>query len=202
MVYHCSPTIENCTFETTDDYAIVVSSGNPLIADCTFIECDAAIWLWDSDANITNCTFLRNRYGIESEWGSPTIDNCTFSYTNYTAIEVDTNGAAVLGDNEFIGNGKDVVTKDMALSDLYFALIMVIMMSSTLLIMLGWELRKKWKKGRKRRKKWRLKRHDDLAGDPVTVVCPNCSTENEVTDTRRPYEFRCEVCASLLRLKG
>jgi hypothetical protein len=204
MVYHCSPVIEDCTFETTGRSAIVASRGSPTISNCTFVECYRAIWLWESDAIVTNCTLLRNRNGIYSAWGSPTIDGCTFRSTNNTAILVDTNGAAVLGDNEFIGNGDDIVEKDLALGDLLFAVLMVIMMSSVFLVMTVHELRKKWKKGGKRRGRGRTltpKLPDGTDAPPVTVQCPRCQTDNEVTTAQRPYEFRCEVCGSLLRLR-
>jgi hypothetical protein len=40
---------------------------------------------------------------------------------------------------------------------------------------------------------------EDVA--PVVVQCPKCDTYNNVTTSQRPYEFRCEDCGSLLRLK-
>ena len=36
---------------------------------------------------------------------------------------------------------------------------------------------------------------------PVVVQCPQCSTYNNVTTSQRPYEFRCEKCNALLRLR-
>ena len=36
---------------------------------------------------------------------------------------------------------------------------------------------------------------------PVVVQCPQCDTYNNVTTSQRPYEFRCETCNALLRLK-
>jgi uncharacterized membrane protein len=36
---------------------------------------------------------------------------------------------------------------------------------------------------------------------PVVVQCPTCKTYNNVTTSQRPYEFRCEKCNALLRLK-
>ncbi|UCC93305.1 MAG: tandem-95 repeat protein [Thermoplasmata archaeon] len=36
---------------------------------------------------------------------------------------------------------------------------------------------------------------------PVVVQCPSCDTYNNVTTSQRPYEFRCEKCNALLRLK-
>jgi hypothetical protein len=36
---------------------------------------------------------------------------------------------------------------------------------------------------------------------PVVVQCPQCDTYNNVTTGQRPYEFRCEKCNALLRLK-
>ena len=115
LVYHSSPVIENCTFDGTVRSAIVVSKGEPLVVDCLFTDCLRGVWLWDSDAEVRNCTFQRNRYGIHSEWGSPTIEDCTFLNTNNTAIDVDTNGEAILSNNAFDGNGDDVDKKDMAL---------------------------------------------------------------------------------------
>ncbi len=35
----------------------------------------------------------------------------------------------------------------------------------------------------------------------VVVQCPQCDTYNNVTTSQRPYEFRCEKCNALLRLK-
>jgi uncharacterized membrane protein len=40
---------------------------------------------------------------------------------------------------------------------------------------------------------------EDVA--PVVVQCPSCDTYNNVTTSQRPYEFRCEKCNALLRLK-
>ncbi len=40
---------------------------------------------------------------------------------------------------------------------------------------------------------------EDVA--PVVVQCPQCDTYNNVTTSQRPYEFRCEKCTALLRLK-
>jgi uncharacterized membrane protein len=40
---------------------------------------------------------------------------------------------------------------------------------------------------------------EDVA--PVVVQCPQCDTYNNVTTGQRPYEFRCEKCNALLRLK-
>ena len=40
---------------------------------------------------------------------------------------------------------------------------------------------------------------EDVA--PVVVQCPQCDTYNNVTTSQRPYEFRCETCNALLRLK-
>jgi hypothetical protein len=40
---------------------------------------------------------------------------------------------------------------------------------------------------------------EDVA--PVVVQCPQCDTYNNVTTSQRPYEFRCEKCNALLRLK-
>jgi uncharacterized membrane protein len=42
---------------------------------------------------------------------------------------------------------------------------------------------------------------DDMDVAPVVVQCPQCDTYNNVTTGQRPYEFRCEKCNALLRLK-